>query len=181
MKAKVSQIELEAFCHATEDEDKVITALLNLVPKGLREKAKRKIKVSHLKGYHGNPIRILKLRLSKPREAERTLTHILTSLERDGVLYILNTLEERVEGSHLYIRVDKQAAYLGSPRPLAGDDVVRVKATLSGATSPEDFAEYLESVVRPGGKDARSNKAGAIDRRGEAQRSRRTRKLLGGV
>lgn len=144
MKTKVSQIELEAFCHATEDEDKVIAALLNLVPKDLREKAKRKIKVSRLKGYHGNPIKILKLRLSKPGEAGRTLTHILTSMERDDVLYILNTINERVESSHLYIRIDKQTAYLGLPRPLTGDDVVKVKVTLSGAANPKDFVNYLK-------------------------------------
>ncbi len=147
MKVRASRVELEAFCHATEDEPKVRKALLNLVPEALRKVAERRIRAVTITGHYGNPIRILKLSLTGHKEAEKTLSFILKSLTPDDVVYILNTIGERVDPPHLYIRVDKQSAYLNTPRALAGDDTIRVKVTVNGASTSDDVEEYLEALT----------------------------------
>lgn len=147
MRSRVSRVELETFCHATEDESKVIAALLNLVPEEVRKRAERRVRISSLRGHYGNPIKVIRLSISKPSDAERILAHILTSMSSDDLRYVLDTLEERVDLPHVYLRIDKQSAYLSAPRPLAGDDVIKVKVTVEGVTSNRDVREYLERLA----------------------------------
>lgn len=124
--------ELTAFAHATEEPDRVKQALLNSLPGDSRGELEGWVTTALLKGYYGNPILVFKLRVEEPEKASVVLRWIIENLPPEDVALLNRTLEQRIDGSgHLYIRLDKQQAFLGRIRVYDGDDVIRVKGKLS--------------------------------------------------
>ncbi|MDK2384485.1 MAG: RNA-binding domain-containing protein, partial [Candidatus Korarchaeota archaeon] len=84
---------------------------LNAVPPGLRDKVR--IEETLSRGHHGNPIRMLRVSL-QGREAEEALRWILGGLSESDLRLLELSLASRMDrGGHLYLRLDKQDAYLG--------------------------------------------------------------------
>jgi RNA binding exosome subunit len=124
--------EVSAFCHATEDLEKVKVALTNVLPEEIRAELEDSLSVSMLEGHYGNPIFVLKVKIEKPELAEALLKHLLAALPPGDLLALERTLRHRLDPSgHLYLRLDKQRAYLGEVRVYDGDDVIRVRVKLS--------------------------------------------------
>ncbi len=124
--------ELSAFCHATEDLEKVKAALMNVIPEEMRSELEGAFSISMLEGHYGNPIFVLKVKMDKPEQAETLLKRLLASLPPSDLMMLERTLKLRLDSSgHLYLRLDKQRAYLGEIRVYDGDDVIRVRVKLS--------------------------------------------------
>ena len=139
----VREVEISTFSHATEDEDRVEDAITNLLPEENRDLwLTRKT----LKGYHGDPITIVTGKIRTKKGATwvlRRVVHELSSLDQQR---ILDELEERLdEGGNLYIRLDKQKAYLGKVR-LLETDPVKMKFRLR-IPHGKDRAEYVREVI----------------------------------
>lgn len=134
--------ELRAYCHATEDEERVAKAIATLCPEGALQK-------DAFEGHHKNPI-VLMTCLT-----ERT-DHVLAFWTRCGdanlVGAILEDLPERIDDEGvLHLRFDKQAAYQGRIELARHNDVVAVRAKVSAfpAKKPELIRaarEYLSKV-----------------------------------
>ncbi|RLE70791.1 MAG: exosome protein [Thermoprotei archaeon] len=125
-------LELEAFCHATEDVGKVKQAILNLIPEELRSTYGDLVTSSLLEGYYGNPIVVLRLKVRGKKHASSILLRILRSLSLTDLSELEASLREHMDNSgNLYLRLDKQLAYLGKVKLYWSDDVVRVKAKLT--------------------------------------------------
>ena len=139
----VREVEISAFSHATEDEDKVEKAITNLLPEENRDLwLTRKT----LKGYHGDPITIVagKIRTKKGATGVlRRVVHELSSLDQQR---LLDELEERLDdGGNFHIRLDKQNAYLGKVRILETDPV-KMKFRLR-LPHGKDRVEYVRDIV----------------------------------
>jgi len=119
----VDRIELVTHVHATEDEHKVIKALLNLIPPSLRSKAN--ISSSKVTGYFGNTIRTLRIEF-RGKDAEEIANYLLSSLDNLDKELLRASLEDRFKDNRLFIRFNKQMAYRGSVRIDDGDDVIKV-------------------------------------------------------
>lgn len=129
-KRVVRRILMEATCHATEDPERVTVALLNILPSDLRGTAK--VSRQTLKGHYGNPITMLKTGFEGD-DADRVFLHILENLSEDDRRLIALTIDQRMDGSgNLYLRLDKQKAYLGKPSLYDGDDVIRIIISIRG-------------------------------------------------
>lgn len=121
---------VQVLCHATEDEEKVMKAVENLV--GSEAMEHMSLSSESLTGHYGDPISIIKLTLLDGRLAEKVLGSILERLspvEREEVWS-----ERSVRGKHggkLYLRLNKQAAYLGAVR-LSDKDPVRIQVSVRG-------------------------------------------------
>jgi len=124
-----TRVELSCSAHATENEEKVLAALLNVVPGSLRERYAQAVGVARTVGYHGNPITIYHLIIEGP-DANEVFKHVVSSLSEDDKEYVESTLRSRLEGHKLYIRISKQWAYLGGLKVHEGDDVIRIVFTL---------------------------------------------------
>jgi RNA binding exosome subunit len=138
----VREVEVSAFAHATEDEEKVEKAMKNLLPEESRDVW---LKRTTLKGYHGDPITILtgKTRRKGATGVLRKVVQELTSLDQQR---LLDESEDRLDGGgNLYIRFDKQRAYLGTVS-LQETDPVRMKFRLR-LPHGNDRAEYVRGVV----------------------------------
>lgn len=135
----VRSVRLRVSVHATEDEEKVVTALLNVIPKELRDRVK--IEREEYEGHYGNPILVLTITV-EGEDAESVLSYILSRLDSVDKKLLAASLEERVdkEGS-LYFRLSKQDAYQGRLSVYESDDVIRVSVGFRGKRR-EAMREY---------------------------------------
>ncbi|MEM1622806.1 MAG: RNA-binding domain-containing protein [Sulfolobales archaeon] len=126
-------IELSAFVHSTEEEEKVVSALLNAVPAELRSFLTHQVKRQNLEGYYGNVIKLVKLSVGR-NAASSVLKHVLCSMSKTDREILLNTLGSRVESrrARLHIRLSKQDLYLGKVVLSEGSDVIKLVASFEG-------------------------------------------------
>ncbi|PSQ60347.1 hypothetical protein BRD18_01285 [Halobacteriales archaeon SW_7_71_33] len=98
-------VDLRAFAYATEDVDRVETALRAVLPEEFPVERTRS------EGYHGDRILVLETRVENADDVR----HVLDRLAgMDAVDRVLDELDERVtENTELFLRLDKQAAYRG--------------------------------------------------------------------
>ena len=110
MKKKIRSIEISLFAHATEDPEKVVKALQNILPdKRVEEVPLHK---KRLKGDYGNPIIYYKVKVTKSDMVEAILKKMGKNLpQRDRDLLDMD-LERRLDRGNFYIRLDKQSAYI---------------------------------------------------------------------
>ena len=139
----VREVEVSAFTHATEDEDKVEEAMKNLLPEENRDLwLTRKT----LKGYHGDPITIVTGKIRTKKGATGVLRRVVQELSSLDQQRLLDELEERLDGGgNFHIRLDKQNAYLGKVR-LLETDPVKMKFRLR-LPHGRDRSEYVRDVV----------------------------------
>ena len=139
----VREVEISAFSHATEDEDKVEKAMKNLLPEENRDLwLNRKT----LKGYHGDPITIVTGKIRTKTGATGILRRVVQELSSLDQQRLLDELEERLDdGGNLYIRLDKQNAYLGKVR-LLETDPVKMKFRLR-LPHGKDRLAYVRDIV----------------------------------
>lgn len=83
--------------------------------------------VTSAQGHYGNPITIVRAVIGRSSGCpDRVASRLISMLgELDRRLLML-TAGDRMEGDRFYLRLNKQAAYLGSMRLDDGGDVVRL-------------------------------------------------------
>ena len=139
----VREVEVSAFSHATEDEDKVEKALKNLLPEDNRDLWLTR---NMLKGYHGDPITIVTGKIRTKKGATEVLRRVVQELSSLDQQRMLDETEERLdEGGNLYIRLDKQNAYRGKVS-LVETDPVKMKFKLR-LPHGKDRVEYVRDIV----------------------------------
>ncbi len=131
MKEKiVSYLELNAFCHATENHHKVEQALLNLIPSELKSVFLGKLRKIPVTGYYGNPIVVYKAKITYKEGAQEVVKNILSRMDVFDSKEIYRTLGDRVNKGSIFLRLDKQKAYLGEIKLSGGDDIIQVRIAL---------------------------------------------------
>ena len=139
----ILNVHFRVFCHATEDEAKVIQALK--FASGADE-----IKREVSEGYHGNPIIILEVFIKEKRRSK----DFFSRLDDAAIQELLGSLEKRMDDDcNLYLRLDKQEAYLGVMKLTASDDAIAVRAKVESypkkrETAMKSVTEFLESLVQ---------------------------------
>lgn len=120
----VAYIDIRFSAHATEDLDKVVTAVQNVLPSDHVEDVT--FSSSSLEGHYGNPITFFETRI-KNKETVRAivenLSANLTSLDKEELSRDIN---KHVEDGSLYLRLDKQAA-LQNKIKLVTSDPIRIR------------------------------------------------------
>jgi RNA binding exosome subunit len=139
----ILNMHFRAFCHATEDEAKVVQALK--FASGADE-----ITREVTEGYHGNPIIILEVFIKEKRRSR----DFFSKLEGDEIKEIIATLGKRMdEDCNLYLRLDKQEAYMGKLKMTVSDDAIAVRAKVESypkklETAMKSVTEFLEQMVQ---------------------------------
>jgi RNA binding exosome subunit len=120
----IAYIDIRFCAHATEDLDKVVTAVQNVLPSDYVEDIA--FSRSSLEGHYGNPITFFETRI-KNKETVRALVENLsahlTSLDKEELGRDIN---KHVEDGSLYLRLDKQAA-LKNKIKLVTSDPIRIR------------------------------------------------------
>jgi len=145
----VYRLEVRVYAHSTEDPERVVRAVLNVFPEDVGEVRFRRRTVS---GQYGDSITILRAEL-RGSKARAVLKHIVQSLGEEDFRRLLSEASSRVdESGNLYVRLDKQEAYLGRVR-LMDSDPIRLKFSikLNLDEDPTSVAEKLLRELREGG------------------------------
>jgi len=117
----VAYVDIRFCAHATEDVDKVVMAVQNVLPSDHVEDVT--FNRSNLEGHYGNPITFFDARI-KDKETVRALVEKissnLSSLDKEE---LGRTMNRCVEKGSLYIRLDKQAALQGKIKLVTSDPI----------------------------------------------------------
>ncbi|MEM4652005.1 MAG: RNA-binding domain-containing protein [Pyrobaculum sp.] len=133
MSCPVSMLIARVYVHATEDPDKVMKALRNVV--------EGRYVMRSTRGHHGNVIQIVEVKLTEC-DAFEALRSIITRLDDVEFLLMLSGIEE----SRLYVKFDKQQAYRGVLKVSHGDDVVYVEVRGKTLVMRGDMRTFLTSL-----------------------------------
>ena len=145
MKGPFATLHARALCHATEVLDRVMQAVRTAV-------GDVELETTRTSGHHGNEIAVVEAHSADPE----TMRHVFQMLSPEDRAEILRTLPQRLDEScNLFIRVDKQEAFLGTLRLSSSEDVIaiRMKVTAYPAkkeVAEERVAEYLRGLEATG-------------------------------
>jgi len=98
------------FAHATEDADKVLFAVHNIIPTTFFDKIF--FKKTNLTGHYGNPIIFFETRIKERDAVEAILEKLASGLSGLDKEVLDSEIKQHLEKGNLYIRLDKQSAYL---------------------------------------------------------------------
>ena len=141
----LQSVQISTIAHATDDLDKIQTALRFILPESLkgREIFTRK----YMQGHHGNTIVTFEAKLTKHQEVDQFIDHFTKQLTKNEKLLIKRDLGVHSDDEgNLYIRLDKQQAFRGEVQ-LGDEDPIRVRlkfSRLSGEVT-ELMKTFLES------------------------------------
>jgi RNA binding exosome subunit len=131
-----------AFCQATEDEKKVMSAI-KLVT------GSEDFTVTKSQGFHGNPILIIEALV----KSKKRIDSIFQSLGHQHLRELRDTLESRLDDNgNFFFRLDKQAAFEGMIVLTGQDDVIAVKGKVKAYPNNRDNAmktmrDFLDGLL----------------------------------
>ncbi len=105
----IAFIDIRVFAHATEDPEKVMAAVHNILPTEFIDSIT--FKKDNLSGHYGNPVVLLKTRIKEKRVALATFEKLSSSLSIFEKDQLSKEIMQHLEKGNLYMRLDKQAAY----------------------------------------------------------------------
>ena len=120
----ISYVDVRFSVHATEDPDKVIKAVQQVLPADYIEEILFKKK--SLRGDYRNPITLFETRMEEKDVIEAFLKRLFSNLREHERESLLGEIDLHVEKGSLYIRLDKQAAFRGEIK-LCKADPIRVR------------------------------------------------------
>ena len=141
-KPPIGYIDIRVFAHATEDTEKVETAVRNLLPPELAETLI--FQKTNLTGHHGNPIILFTTQLKDKKTLPTTLQKIGSALNSLDKEELCRNLKMHLEKRNLYLRFDKQAAFLGNIK-FTQNDPIHLKIHFKNKTA-EEIAEICTST-----------------------------------
>ena len=138
----IAYVDIRFCAHATEDLDKVMEAIHNILPSDKTEEIAFNKNI--LEGHYSNPITFFEARI-KDKETIKALVENLStnigSLDKDE---LGREIHRCVEKGSLYIRLDKQAAFQGKIK-LVTSDPIRLRIRFRKSRT-EDVAEICREI-----------------------------------
>ncbi len=136
------RIDVQALVHATEDEEKVKTAIFNLFPEAVH--ALLKFKRNKVRGHFHNPIIRLEICLDQRAQAKLAVQSIGNRLLAEDRNEIAETFESRIDKKgQIFLRFDKQESYQGRLRILNQGDSLRLVIRFAGSKHTPDELQSL--------------------------------------
>jgi len=133
----IGYIDIRAFAHATEDLDKVLAAIRIVLPPEKTDKLFfRKV---NLTGHHGNPITLIEARIKEKEIVQAVFEKLASSLSTLDKEQLNTEIFQHIEKGNLYIRIDKQSAYLNQTK-LSTEDSIHFQIHFKRST-PEEVIE----------------------------------------
>jgi RNA binding exosome subunit len=123
-KLPIAYVDVRFCAHATEDLDKVIEAVQNVLPSDHIEDIT--FKRSNVEGHYGNPITLFDTRIKNKKTVRALVKNISANLSSLDKEELDRTINRCVEKGSLFIRLDKQAALRGKIK-FATSDPIRIR------------------------------------------------------
>jgi len=145
-KPPIAYIDIRVFAHATEDPDKVQTAVRNLLPKQLTETLI--FEKQSCAGHHGNSIILFTSKLTDKKLLPKALEKIGEDLGALDKEELDRDIKLHLEKGNMYLRFDKQSAFLGSLK-LTQNDPIHIKIHFKNKTAQEIIEMSKQTGLLP--------------------------------
>ena len=145
-KTPVGYVNIRVFAHATEDLEKVSRAVRTLLPEEINDNTV--LQKTSLKGHHGNPIVLFKTKITDKKALPLVLKKIAERLSSLDKQTLDSEMKMHLEKRNLYLRFDKQSAYMGETK-FASNDPIHFKIHFKNKTPKEITAICRETGLLP--------------------------------
>jgi RNA binding exosome subunit len=117
---KKLEVEIQVIIHATEDSQKVFDSLRQVF-----DVDEDDFTIQKLQGHYDNPIALVNGKIKK-KKAASAVKNLVSNIPKKEIDEIVEDLENRCDGSGLYLRISKQSLVEGKVEP-AADDPIKLK------------------------------------------------------
>jgi len=139
-KAVFLSAHFSAIAHATEDVAKVEQAIRFLM--GLICRTEMSLSRQYLKGHYGNVITTISAKLAAKRLSPNALRLLSQKLPESDKQFLGTNMSSCIdEEGNLYLRFDKQDAFLGAVR-LHESDPIRIKLKFASTYDAEGIVKF---------------------------------------
>ncbi|MEM2099198.1 MAG: RNA-binding domain-containing protein [Candidatus Bathyarchaeia archaeon] len=145
-KTPLGYVEIRVFAHATEDQEKVLTAVRNTLPTEIAENII--FQKTNLTGHHGNPITLFQTKITNKQALPLILEKLASTLNALDKEALNSKMKLHLEKHNLYLRFNKQAAYMGKLR-LSSNDPIHFKIHFKNKTPEEITTLCRETGLLP--------------------------------
>ena len=145
-KTPVGYVDVRVFAHATEDLEKVLTAVRNTLPTETSESVV--FQKTSLTGHHGNPIILFQTKITDKQALPLVLGKIAAGLSALDKETLDSEMKLHLEKRNLYLRFDKQSAYMGELN-FSSTDPIHFKIHFKNKTPEEITAICREAGLLP--------------------------------
>jgi RNA-binding protein len=129
----IHNISYRAFVYGTENKEKVLESIKTLFPFSSP-------KCEDTEGYYNNPVLILSNKIINKKEIKDFIEK-LSTLNNPTRKRILYRLEDKIdEGGNLFLRFDKQRAYLGDLKVVDHGDSIHLKIKIEAYPAKKKVA-----------------------------------------
>ena len=129
----IHNISYRAFVYGTENKEKVLESIKTLFPNSSPQ-------CEATEGYYKNPVLILNNKIDKKREI-KDFVEKLTSMKDPAKKRIINQLENKMDDyGNLFLRFDKQRAYLGDLKVVEHGDSIHIKIKIAAYPAKKKVA-----------------------------------------
>ncbi len=140
---QISYIDIRFVAHATEDINKVTEAVHNILPVDYLEDIV--FKRSIVEGHYGNPITFFETRIKNEKITKAIVKNTFSKLSSLNKEELNRELYRCIDRGSLYIRLDKQAAFLKKIK-LTIPDPIRIRIRFRKSKN-----EDVEEICRTAG------------------------------
>ena len=132
----IHNISYRVFVYGTENEEKVKEAVQTLFPNSHPQ-------TDTTEGYFKNPLLILHDKITRKREIKE-FVQILEQIDEPSKKRLRSELENKMdEKGNLFLRFDKQRAYLGDLKIIEHGDSIHVKINIAAYPAKKERAIEL--------------------------------------
>ena len=140
-KSSIAYIDIRVFAHATEDLERVLAAVRNTLPTELIDRIV--FKKTNLKGHYGNPITLFETKIKEKDETNKVFEKLASNLAPQDKEILSNKIKQHLDRGNLYIRLNKQSAYLNSIK-LHQEDPIRFRIHFR-KSKPEEIVKICKN------------------------------------
>jgi RNA binding exosome subunit len=145
-KAPVGYIDVRVLAHATEDAEKVVTAVRHIFP--LESVDTVSLQMTNLTGHHGNLIILIGARIKDRKAVQTIFARLCTGLNMLDKETLSKEIEKHMERGNLFLRLDKQSAFLNELR-LGSMDPIHLQIHFKKHSEGEILDVCRESGLLP--------------------------------
>lgn len=136
----IAYIDIRVFAHATEDTEKVLSAVHNVFPTELVDKVV--FKKTSLTGHYRNPLILFETRVKEKDAVKAVFEKLASGLGSLDKELLNKEIKQRLDKGNLYIRLDKQSAYLNELK-LCSTDPIRFRIHFK-KSNPEEIVKVCK-------------------------------------
>ena len=131
------EVTVEVIIHATEDRKKILDSIFDLF-----EIKEEEFTEERLEGHFGNPITILKTKISKKR-AEELVHKLVSKISKVQMNEFFDNMNMHFEGSTLFLRISKQDV-VRKIINIQQNDAIRIRISMPVYKKSDLVKTYME-------------------------------------